>query len=63
MHLFKNCKPHFLIKFHDVDNDNKEIGKFYVEDDILKFEGNTDESAKIFVETVCGVYNKTAEIT
>lgn len=47
----------FLLQFHDVDNNNEEVGKFYLEDGKLKFVGDTDKSAKLFVETVLGMYN------
>ena len=42
------------ICFHNAD---KEVGKFTFDGDELKFEGNADESAKIFVDYVIEQFN------
>lgn len=34
------------------------VGKFIIEDEVLRFEGNTDKSAKIFVKLVLKQFNK-----
>jgi len=47
----------FLLRFHDEENNNEEVGRFYLEDGKLKFQGDVDKSAKLFIETVLGLYN------
>jgi hypothetical protein len=34
------------------------VGKFIIEDKVLRFEGNVDKSAKIFVKLVLKKFNK-----
>lgn len=51
----------FLLEFHDVENNNEEVGRFYLEEGQLKFQGDVDKSAKLFVETVLGLYNLSNE--
>jgi len=46
---FRGEKPAFSLTF---DLDGKIIGRFYYEDKRLKFEGDCDESAQIWVDFV-----------
>jgi hypothetical protein len=46
---FRSEKPMFNLTF---DLDGKTIGKFWYEDKQLKFEGDTDESAQVWVDWV-----------
>ena len=50
----KETHKNFNIAFH---NDKSEIiGKLYIENDVMKFEGEAEESAKIFFEYVIKQY-------
>jgi len=54
-----SLKP--TISFHN--SDGKEVGKFIIEGETLKFEGNAHESSTIFIELVLqkfinGIKNK-----
>jgi hypothetical protein len=41
------------------NNSNGEVvGKFIIDNEVLRFEGNADESAKIFVDLVLSKFNK-----
>jgi hypothetical protein len=46
---FRGEKPAFNLTF---DLDGKTIGKFFYEDKQLKFEGDVDESAQVWVDWV-----------
>ena len=55
--------PPFL-SFRDGDGD--EVGRFFLEDGVLHFEGNTTESARIFaveVRRILGVITATSPTT
>lgn len=39
-----------LVSFNN--KNGKVIGKFIIDNDVLRFEGNADKSAKIFIELV-----------
>jgi len=42
-------------RFNIIFSDNeKEVGELYWDDGILKFKGNMDESAKVFIEHFIG---------
>ena len=47
--VFRGEKPAFNLTF---DLDGKTIGRFWYEDKQLKFEGDVDESAKIWIDFV-----------
>jgi len=46
----------YLMVFND--ENNKEIGRLSIKDNKLTFEGNADESAKIFFDTFKTVFNE-----
>lgn len=50
-----NANP-FTLTFHD--GDNNLIGKLSVRNGKMHFEGDVDESAKLFFECVCKVYDR-----
>jgi len=47
----------FSITFNDVNNQFEPIGQFYEKDGKLHFEGDVDESAQIFVNSVIHMMN------
>ena len=51
--------PPLSITFHD-DNDG-EVGRFFIEDGKLCFEGKADESAKHFIELVMDEFDNQVE--
>ena len=53
-------KPDYSIKFHK-DNGNKEIGCLDFNSDKLKFEGDMEESAKIFMDYLLTAFNNKIE--
>lgn len=40
------------------NKNGKVVGKFIIDDNVLRFEGNADKSAKIFLELVLSRFNK-----
>jgi len=52
-------QPPFTIAFHD--NSGRVIGTLSVVSGKLHFEGDVDESAKLFFECVCKVYDREVE--
>lgn len=47
-----------LLKFHDVNNDGKEVGTLdFNEEGLLYFEGKSEESAQIFFDCLCKMMN------
>jgi hypothetical protein len=51
----------YFLMFHDVTNDNKEVGKFFLKDGLFEFEGDTTESARIFVEEIKRMFKDSIE--
>ena len=49
-------KPDYYIAFSDPYK--KEIGRFFLKDDKIDFEGDITESAKMFVEELKRMWNK-----
>ena len=49
--VIENVQQEFTITFHNELND---VGKLYWDDRVLRFEGNMDESAKVFVNQFIG---------
>jgi len=50
-----NLEP-FAFQFNG--KNGKVVGKLIIEEDILRFEGNADESATIFIELILKKFNK-----
>lgn len=56
---FNISKPDYILKFHNIDNNNQELGKLFLNDDgKLEFEGDVHESAKIFFDEITKMYNE-----
>lgn len=53
--LFSQQDP--IITFTDIKNNNEIVGQFRIINGVLTFEGNTDKSAKIFIEFLCETFN------
>lgn len=49
-----NIEPNYTMVFHG--DDNEEVGKLDWNDGIMKFEGDTEESAKIFFNAFFDVF-------
>lgn len=49
-----NLKEEPVISFRDT---NKVVGQFRIINGVLTFEGNTEKSAKIFIEFLCETFN------
>lgn len=48
----------YYMQFNDINNNNMDIGKFYLNDDgKIDFEGDATESAKIFIEELKRMWN------
>ncbi len=54
-----NPTPDYTITFKK--DDNKEIGKFDFNGDKLKFEGDTEESAQVFINFLLSAFNQRIE--
>jgi len=48
--LLSDWKPDYRIQFHS--RQNNEIGRLTWNDGVLRFTGNADESAKLFIQTM-----------
>lgn len=48
--------PPTTVSFNN--KNGKVVGKFIIDDNVLRFEGNADKSAKIFLELVLSRFNK-----
>ena len=48
--------PDLNINFHDANQNT--IGSFFIKDNKLQFEGDADESAKIFLESLKKQFNQ-----
>lgn len=53
-----NIKPSYTIQTH---NGNDVIGKLDFNDSVLKFEGNTDESAELFIDAIFRIWTERLE--
>lgn len=46
----KGKKPDYIILFNDLEDSCKKVGKLYLQDGKLHFDGDIDQSAKSFFE-------------
>jgi hypothetical protein len=52
-------EPNHIVTFFN--KEHKEVGKFDFNEDKLKFEGDVEESAKLFIDYLLNVFNERIE--
>jgi hypothetical protein len=58
---FKINTPPILMTFYKSNSGTGKVGEFKEVNGLLTFEGNVDESAKLFVDRVCELFKQRIE--